>query len=152
MMNLPVCLTPRDEFGKEISQYNSKAASTTQTILIADDHEISIKIFSDYLVTKGYRVSIAQNGKEAVERTKQDRPDLVLMDIQLPKMNGLEAIRCIRKDEDTRHIPIIALTALVMPGDRERCLEAGADAYLGKPVSLRELSKEIEELLSINGV
>lgn len=95
---------------------------------------------------------IAQNGKEVVERTKQDRPDLVLMDIQMPEMDGLEAIRCIREDENTRHIPIIALTALVMPGDRERCLDAGADTYLGKPVSLRELNKEIEELLSINGV
>ena len=70
------------------------------------------------------------------------------MDIHMPKMSGLEAIRYIRKDEDMKHIPIIALTALVMPGDSDRCLEAGANEYLSKPVSLRELNEMIEILLS----
>jgi CheY-like chemotaxis protein len=117
------------------------------TILIVDDHDISIQTFSDYLDIKGYRVIIAQNGRKAVTRTKQEHPDLILMDIHMPEMDGFETIRCIREDEATRHIPIIALTALVMPGDRERCLDAGADAYLGKPASLRELGRVIEDLL-----
>jgi CheY-like chemotaxis protein/anti-sigma regulatory factor (Ser/Thr protein kinase) len=118
------------------------------TILIAEDNESNLQTLSVYLAAKGYRVILAQNGKEVVEGAQKKHPDLVLMDIQMPEMNGVEAIRHIRADETTRAIPIIAVTALVMPGDRERCLEAGADEYLSKPVSLRKLSELFEKLLT----
>ena len=116
-------------------------------ILIAEDNPANIQTFAGYLAPKGYRIIIAQNGKEAVEGTKKKHPDLILMDVDMPVMGGLEAIRHIRADEELKSIPIIALTALAMPGDREKCLAAGADEYISKPVSLHELSETIENLL-----
>ena len=123
-------------------------SSPIRSILIVDDNEGTFQTLSEYFTTKGYRLTIARDGKEAVIRTKEDHPDLILMDIQMPEMSGLEAIRQIRSDETTRNIPIIALTALAMAGDQERCLNAGANAYLSKPVSLQELRETIEQLLS----
>ena len=119
-------------------------------VLLAEDHETNINTISDYLVTKGYRVVVARNGGEAIKQAKEARPDVILMDIQMPRMNGLEATRYIRADadQDVAMVPIIALTALVMPGDRERCLAAGVNEYLSKPVRLRELINAIEHLTS----
>jgi CheY-like chemotaxis protein len=97
---------------------------------------------------KGYQVIGARNGAEAVDRAHDSAPALILMDIQMPGMDGLEAIRRIRDDPTIVSVPIIALTALAMPGDRERCLAAGADAYLSKPVSLKRLVATIDDLLS----
>jgi CheY-like chemotaxis protein len=98
----------------------------------------------DYLEDKGYRVTIARNGVEMIERASEERPALILMDIQMPVMDGLEAIRHIRADAELANIPIIALTALAMRGDRERCLAAGANDHLAKPVSLKGLIQAIE--------
>ena len=86
----------------------------------------------------------AQDGAEAIAVAQQTAPDIVLMDIQMPRMDGLRAIRSLREDPAFRKTPIIALTALAMPGDRERCLEAGADDYVGKPVGLKELDQTIQ--------
>ena len=110
-------------------------------ILLAENNENSIHTFFDYLQAKGYRVIVARNGNEAVDLARGEGPDLVLMDIQMPGMDGLAATRRIRAGtvESVARVPIIALTALAMPGDRERCLEAGANEYLSKPVSLRQL-------------
>jgi len=118
-----------------------------RTILIAEDHETNLQMLAEYFLTKGYQVILARNGKETVERAQKSHPDLLMIDIQMPEMDGLEAIRRIRADEALKTIPIIAVTALVMPGDRERCLDAGANAYLSKPVRLRELNAVLEELL-----
>jgi len=114
-------------------------------VLLADDNEANIGVFSDYLHTKGYRVAVARHGGEAVALAQGLKPDLLLMDIQMPGMDGLEAIRCIRAslDQQVAATPIIALTALAMPGDRERCLAAGANEYLSKPVRLQELMRVI---------
>jgi CheY-like chemotaxis protein len=100
-----------------------------------------------YLANRGYRVSLARNGVEAIERARQELPALILMDIQMPRMDGLEAMRHIRAEAHLGAIPIIALTALAMPGDRERCLAAGANDYLSKPVSLKGLVGIIESYL-----
>jgi PAS domain S-box-containing protein len=113
-------------------------------ILIADDNELNSSILRDYLEVSGYQVDVAQDGGEALAQARERRPALILMDIQMPGIDGMEAIRRMRADPSLRDIPIIALTALAMPGDREQCLEAGADAYLAKPVGLRELLKLIE--------
>jgi len=120
------------------------------TVLLAEDNEESINTISDYLGVKGYRVIVARNGAEAVKRAREERPDVILMDIQMPGMDGLEAMRCIRSDVSLATVPIIALTALAMPGDRERCLEAGANDYISKPVNLRGLIEAIGEQLSRN--
>ena len=115
-------------------------------ILLAEDNESNIHTFVDYLQAKGYRVIVARNGNEAIDLARAESPDLILMDIQMPGMDGLEATRRIRADTapGVAAVPIIALTALAMPGDRERCLEAGASEYLSKPVSLRQLVDVIE--------
>ena len=117
-------------------------------VLLAEDNEDNISTLSDYLLTRGYWVVVARNGAEAVERATEEQPDAILMDVQMPAMDGLEATRRIRADADLKAVPIIALTALAMPGDRERCLDAGADVYLSKPVSLRMLVETIEAQLS----
>lgn len=121
-------------------------------ILLAEDDETNIKVISDYLIVKGYRLSIARNGQEALDCVQDDRPDLILMDIQMPVMDGLEAIRRIRQSEvkEVRIVPIIAVTALAMRGDKARCLEAGADDYISKPISLKELSDRIEKFLGVD--
>ncbi|WP_129670841.1 PAS domain S-box protein [Candidatus Chloroploca sp. Khr17] len=116
-------------------------------ILMAEDNEVNIVALGDYLQDKGYRLSVARNGREALDLAAETPPDLVLMDIQMPELDGLEAIRQLRADPTFTLTPIIALTALAMPGDRERCMEAGASEYLTKPVSLRGLVETIERLL-----
>jgi CheY-like chemotaxis protein len=115
------------------------------TVLLAEDSETNINTVSEYLTIKGYQVVVARNGAEAIERARETRPAVIVMDIQMPGMDGLEATRRVRADADLNKIPIIAMTALTMPGDRERCLEAGANEYVGKPISLKDLVRMIEE-------
>jgi CheY-like chemotaxis protein len=113
--------------------------------LLAEDSEANINTVFEYLTIKGYQVVVARNGAEALERARETRPAVIVMDIQMPGMDGLEATRRVRADADLAKIPIIAMTALTMPGDRERCLEAGVNEYVGKPVSLKDLVRMIEE-------
>jgi len=116
-------------------------------ILVVDDHEKTIEMLLDYLVANGYQVISARDGAEAVAQAQSDSPDLILMDIQMSGMDGLEAIQRIRADPKQASTPIIALTALVMPGDKERCLAAGANDYLSKPIGLKQLIQKIKTLL-----
>jgi signal transduction histidine kinase/ActR/RegA family two-component response regulator len=117
-------------------------------ILIVEDNELNINTISSYLTAKGYRPIVAGDGESAIELTQKFRPDLILMDIQMPGMDGFEAISCIRKQPELAKIPIIALTALAMEGDRDRCLAAGANDYLTKPVKLKQLNGTIQQFLS----
>jgi PAS domain S-box-containing protein len=121
--------------------------SPARYILLAEDNETNIRFISEYLAAKGYRTAVARNGNEVIERAGEERPDLILMDIQMPVMDGLEATCRIRANADLKNIPIIALTALAMNGDREQCLSAGANDYMSKPVNLKELIKKIEAQL-----
>jgi PAS domain S-box-containing protein len=116
-------------------------------ILLAEDNKDNILTFSSYLEAKGYRMILAENGMEAVQMTKSHYPDLILMDIQMPEMDGLEAIKQIRLNPYLATIPIIALTAFAMPGDQEKCLAAGANKYVSKPLKLRELVNTMQQLL-----
>ncbi len=117
-------------------------------ILIGDDNKANIITFSGYLEAKGYRMILAKDGKEVIDLAKQYQPDLIVMDIQMPIMDGLEASKRIRLDPQLAHIPIIALTALAMSGDREKCLESGANEYLAKPIRLKQLDQTIRQLLN----
>lgn len=123
------------------------AANSEITILLVDDDKFNVEIFSHYLEMEEYRVLFAYNGKDAIKLCTQEKPDLIIMDIQMPGMNGLEVIRRIRVLPDFTAVPIIALTALVMDGDRENCLEAGADMYLSKPAPLQKLGQAIRACL-----
>jgi signal transduction histidine kinase/ActR/RegA family two-component response regulator len=119
----------------------------TETILIAEDTEINILITGDYLEGLGYHIVYARNGREALEKAAEFTPDIILMDIQMPEMDGLTAIRILRATPRFSAMPIIALTALAMAGDEQRCMEAGANQYVSKPVRLQELSVLIRDLL-----
>jgi CheY-like chemotaxis protein len=121
--------------------------SSHKSILLAEDNEASIVAVGDYLEELGYQVIVARNGYEAVELAETVGPDIILMDIQMPIMDGLEAIGILRKNPRFTTTPVIALTALAMPGDRERCLKAGANEYMSKPVSLKGLTSTIWNLL-----
>jgi len=116
-------------------------------ILLAEDNIANILTMSNYLKVKGYRIVVAKNGREAIEVTQSKRIDLILMDIQMPEIDGLEAIGQIRQNPDYAETPIVAVTALTMGGDRERCLTAGADDYLAKPIQLKKLVNTIQHLL-----
>ena len=116
-------------------------------ILLAEDKAANIMTIGDYLENYGFEVVVAHDGLEAIEKAEAIKPDLILMDIQMPVLDGLEAMAHLRRDPAFKSTPIIALTALAMPGDRERCLEAGANEYMSKPVSLKMLRQTIEGLL-----
>jgi CheY-like chemotaxis protein len=116
-------------------------------ILLAEDNEATITMVGDYLATLGYQVVVTRNGAEAVGRAREVRPDLIVMDIQMPGMDGLEATGRIRKEAALATTPIVARTALAMPGDRERCMAAGANDYISKPIGLKALAATIEQHL-----
>ena len=133
---------------KEESETTSEESSATScdrqaggrpTVLLAEDNAENILTFTEYLEANGLDIIVASNGKQAIEMALSEQPELILMDVQMPVMDGLEAISEIRKDERIRDIPIIALTAMAMPGDRDRCIDVGATDYLAKPVRLSEL-------------
>ena len=121
-------------------------------ILLAEDNEANVQTLQNYLGAKGYELITASNGEEAIEKAKLTEPDLILMDIQMPTMDGLEAIRQLRAMDQFQQTPIIALTALAMKGDDDRCLEAGANAYVTKPVRLKQLLGTIQNLLQLSPV
>ncbi|MGJ5631772.1 PAS domain S-box protein [Nostoc sp. CALU 1950] len=125
-----------------------EAVLDTPLILLAEDNQANIDTMSGYLEGRGYHLILANNGQQAIDLVRVQRPDLIVMDIQMPGMDGLEAMRRIRNDRQFVHIPIIALTALAMPGDRETCLAAGANEYFTKPIKLKQLVTTIQQLLS----
>ncbi len=130
-----------------ISQPRLSIKHSQSLILLAEDNEANILMMSDYLVAQGYKLIFAHNGFEAIDMAKEKKPNLILMDIQMPEMDGLEATRRIRKEQEIANIPIIALTALTMPGDREKCFAAGVNEYMTKPVNLKKLVNNIEQQL-----
>lgn len=117
-------------------------------VLLAEDNQINQMMFTDYLWLHGCQITLAQNGAEAVALATKEPPEIILMDVQMPEMDGIEAMRRIRATPATAQTPIIALTALAMPSDERRCLEAGANHYLSKPVRLSELKDKVFELVS----
>ncbi len=124
-----------------------KQASTRGRILLAEDNMANVLTIGEYLESHGFEVVTASDGVQAIEMAENTDPGLILMDIQMPALDGLEAIRRLREDPRFASTPIIALTALAMPGDRARCLAAGANEYMSKPVGLKILRQTIENLI-----
>ena len=117
-------------------------------ILIVDDEPKNLKLFGDLLQKFGYTTIEATDGKQGVELAKARKPDLILMDIMMPNMDGLEATRILKADASTSSIPIIALTSYAMAGDKERILQAGCDHYITKPIDIKEFLKNVADYLS----
>ena len=116
-------------------------------VLIVEDNEKNMKLARDILQAKGYETVEAVTGEEGVKLAKETKPDLVLMDIQLPGINGIEAFKQLRADAKTARIPVIALTASVTPTDRSQITAAGFDAFVSKPISLKEFVATVKRLV-----
>jgi two-component system, cell cycle response regulator DivK len=119
-------------------------------ILLVEDNEMNLDMLSRRLERRGFGIVIAVDGAQGVDLAKNERPDLILMDMSLPVMDGWEATRRIKADPEVKHIPIIALTAHAIAGDRERCLAAGCDEYESKPVKFPRLLEKIQTILGID--
>jgi CheY-like chemotaxis protein len=118
-----------------------------ETILVVEDNPLNMELVSDILEAQGYKVRQAINGKEAVEIVTKHIPDLILMDIQLPGLDGLTVTGIIKDKPETAHVPIIALTAHAMRGDEEKARDAGCDGYISKPIDTRLLPQTIRQFL-----
>ena len=117
------------------------------TVLIVEDNDKNMKLARDVLQAKGYQTLEAETGEEGVRLAKERKPDLVLMDIQLPGINGIEAFKQLRADPKTARIPVVALTASVTPTDRSAITAAGFDAFVGKPINLKEFLDTVKRLV-----
>ena len=117
-------------------------------ILIVEDNALNMKLLNDILEVHGYETLPTGDGLQAVELARTQRPDLILLDIQLPDVSGLEVTRLLRADERTRNIPIIAVTAFAMGGDRERVLASGCDVYVSKPIDVHDLLRRVADILA----
>jgi len=127
------------------------AKKKKEIILIVEDDPKNLKLFRDILQFKGYITIEATNGQQGVALAKEHKPDLILMDMQLPVMDGIEAIKIIKHDETTKGAVIVALTAYAMPGDKERMLAAGCHDYISKPVHIPEFLKKVAGYLDEKG-
>lgn len=116
-------------------------------ILIVEDNDLNLKLFRDLLGANGYETTETKEGYEAINLARSLRPDLILMDIQLPEISGLEVTKRIKADVDIRHIPIIAVTAFAMKDDEEKILRAGCEAYISKPISIADFLSAVRRFL-----
>ena len=119
----------------------------TKTVLIVEDNELNMKLFHDLLDAHGYHILQTKDGMEALDIAREHRPDLILMDIQLPEVSGLEVTKWLKEDDDLTHIPVVAVTAFAMKGDEERIREGGCEAYISKPISVTHFLETIQGLL-----
>jgi len=119
-----------------------------KTILIVEDNELNMKLFHDLLEAHGYATLQTPDGLSALEIAREHRPDLILMDIQLPEVSGLEVTKWLKEDEELRSIPVIAVTAFAMKGDEEKIIEGGCEAYISKPISVNSFLETIDSFVS----
>jgi two-component system cell cycle response regulator DivK len=119
----------------------------TKTVLIVEDNELNMKLFHDLLEAHGYRTLQTRNGFDAMDIARAEHPDLIIMDIQLPEVSGLEVTKWLKEDEDLRRIPVIAVTAFAMKGDEERIRQGGCEAYISKPISVVKFLETVKSYL-----
>ena len=116
-------------------------------VMIVEDNELNMKLFRDLIEASGYETVRTRNGLEALDLARQHRPDLILMDIQLPEVSGLEVTKRLKDDQELRRIPVVAVTAFAMKGDEERILAGGCEAYLSKPISVGKFIETVRRFL-----
>lgn len=124
-----------------------KAGSAAKTILIVEDNELNMKLFHDLLEAHGYDIIGTRDGMDALKIARDQHPDLILMDIQLPEVSGLEVTKWIKEDDRLRSIPVIAVTAFAMKGDEEKIREGGCEAYIAKPISVSHFLDTVKKFL-----
>jgi two-component system cell cycle response regulator DivK len=118
-----------------------------KTILIVEDNDLNMKLFNDLLQAHGYQTLQTKDGREALNLARDNRPDLILMDIQLPEISGLEITRLLKADEELKGIPVIAVTAFAMKGDEEKIREGGCEGYIAKPISVASFLQTVAKFL-----
>jgi two-component system, cell cycle response regulator DivK len=121
--------------------------ATGKTVLIVEDNELNMKLFHDILAAHGYATIQTRNGLEALDLARRHRPALILMDIQLPEVSGLEITKWIKEDDELRHIPVVAITAFAMKGDEERIRSGGCEAYISKPISVGNFLETVQRFV-----
>lgn len=123
------------------------ASAMTKTVLIVEDNELNMKLFHDLLDAHGYQTLQTRDGMEALNIAREKRPDLILMDIQLPEVSGLEVTKWLKEDDTLRDIPVVAVTAFAMKGDEERIREGGCEAYISKPISVSQFMETVRQFI-----
>src|SRR5512145_2649378 len=132
---------------QQMTPEEKRRRASEKTILIVEDNELNMKLFHDLIQAHGYNILQTKDGMEALELARQHHPDLILMDIQLPEVSGLEVTKWLKEDEELRSIPVVAVTAFAMKGDEERIREGGCEAYLSKPISVGKFIETIRHFL-----
>ena len=122
-------------------------AAASKTILIVEDNELNMQVFKDLLEAHGYQILMSRDGRDVLKIAQESKPDLILMDIQLPGISGLKLTKMIKEDRNLRAIPIIAVTAFAMKGDEAKYLEGGCQDYIAKPISISNLLATVEKYL-----
>ncbi len=131
----------------ETGSGSGEVASGAKTVLIVEDNELNMKLFHDLLEAHGYNIIGTRDGMEALRIARDSRPDLILMDIQLPEVSGLEVTKWIKEDDRLKSIPVIAVTAFAMKGDEEKVREGGCEAYIAKPISVTNFLETVKKYL-----
>ncbi|HEY4473293.1 MAG TPA: response regulator [Stellaceae bacterium] len=129
-------------------QDHNGAQTAPKRVLIVEDNELNMKLFNDLLEAHGYYTLQTKDGVEALRMARAHRPDLILMDIQLPEVSGLEVTKWLKEDDELRSIPIIAVTAFAMKGDEQKIRDGGCEAYIAKPISVASFMSTVERFLS----
>ena len=120
----------------------------TKTVLVVEDNDLNMKLFHDLLEAHGYQILQTKNGRDALRLAREHHPDLILMDIQLPEISGLEVTKLIKADDSLCQIPVVAVTAFAMKGDEEKIREGGCEAYIAKPISVAHFIATVERFLN----
>lgn len=126
---------------------SAETGAMSKTVLIVEDNELNMKLFRDLLEAHGYATLQTRNGIEALSLAREHQPDLILMDIQLPEVSGLDVTKWLKEDEALRHIPVIAVTAFAMKGDEERIREGGCEAYISKPITVSMFLETVRQFI-----
>ena len=121
---------------------------SAKTVLVVEDNELNMKLFHDLLEAHGYNILQTKDGMDALRLAREHKPDLILMDIQLPEVSGLEVTKWIKEDDDLKSIPVIAVTAFAMKGDEEKIREGGCEAYIAKPISVTNFLETVQRFLN----
>jgi two-component system cell cycle response regulator DivK len=132
----------------EATEKPAKMNGSAKTVMVVEDNDLNMKLFHDLLEAHGYNILQTKDGMEALKLAREHRPDLILMDIQLPEVSGLEVTKWIKEDDSLKSIPVVAVTAFAMKGDEEKIREGGCEAYIAKPISVTNFLQTVARFLN----